>query len=314
MSIFSLGLFILICILFIKYKPVYKVALNNEDVGYVGDKQEFEEKIKNKIENKDEENLISATIKEKPRYELKLVDKSINTNEQEILAKIDEQAERTYVYYAITLDGENKTCVKSIEEAENVIAQIKEEYNADLELDIGVNEIYTNSNDEQTIKLASLDLAKQNLQENVDDKIEEIELEKKKKASTVNDIYLEVTPVSGVITSRYGARESIRDHAHGGLDIGAPAGTPIKATAGGTVTYAQYNSGGYGNLVVIDHGNGVKTYYGHCSKLYVSKGEKVIAGEVIGAVGSTGFSTGNHLHFEIRINDTRVNPQKYLYK
>ena len=314
MSIFSLGLFILICILFIKYKPVYKVALNNEDVGYVGDKQEFEEKIKNEIENKDEENLISATIKEKPRYELKLVDKSINTNEQEILAKIDEQAERTYVYYAITLDGENKTCVKSIEEAENVIAQIKEEYNADLELDIGVNEIYTNSNDEQTIKLASLDLAKQNLQENVDDKIEEIELEKKKKASTVNDIYLEVTPVSGVITSRYGARESIRDHAHGGLDIGAPAGTPIKATAGGTVTYAQYNSGGYGNLVVIDHGNGVETYYGHCSKLYVSKGEKVIAGEVIGAVGSTGFSTGNHLHFEIRINDTRVNPQKYLYK
>ena len=314
MSIFSLGLFILICILFIKYKPVYKVALNNEDVGYVGDKQEFEEKIKNEIENKDEENLISATIKEKPRYELKLVDKSINTNEQEILAKIDEQAERTYVYYAITLDGENKTCVKSIEEAENVIAQIKEEYNADLELDIGVNEIYTNSNDEQTIKLASLDLAKQNLQENVDDKIEEIELEKKKKASTVNDIYLEVTPVSGVITSRYGARESIRDHPHGGLDIGAPAGTPIKATAGGTVTYAQYNSGGYGNLVVIDHGNGVKTYYGHCSKLYVSKGEKVIAGEVIGAVGTTGFSTGNHLHFEIRINDTRVNPQKYLYK
>lgn len=314
MSIFSLGLFILICILFIKYKPVYKVALNNEDVGYVGDKQEFEEKIKNEIENKDEENLISATIKEKPRYELKLVDKSINTNEQEILAKIDEQAEITYVYYAITLDGENKTCVKSIEEAENVIAQIKEEYNADLELDIGVNEIYTNSNDEQTIKLASLDLAKQNLQENVDDKIEEIELEKKKKASTVNDIYLEVTPVSGVITSRYGARESIRDHAHGGLDIGAPAGTPIKATAGGTVTYAQYNSGGYGNLVVIDHGNGVKTYYGHCSKLYVSKGERVIAGEVIGAVGSTGFSTGNHLHFEIRINDTRVNPQKYLYK
>ena len=311
MSIFSLGLFILI---FIKYKPVYKVALNNEDVGYVGDKQEFEEKIKNEIENKDEENLISATIKEKPRYELKLVDKSINTNEQEILAKIDEQAEITYVYYAITLDGENKTCVKSIEEAENVIAQIKEEYNADLELDIGVNEIYTNSNDEQTIKLASLDLAKQNLQENVDDKIEEIELEKKKKASTVNDIYLEVTPVSGVITSRYGARESIRDHAHGGLDIGAPAGTPIKATAGGTVTYAQYNSGGYGNLVVIDHGNGVQTYYGHCSKLYVSKGEKVIAGEVIGAVGSTGFSTGNHLHFEIRINDTRVNPQKYLYK
>src|SRR5699024_5394925 len=109
-------------------------------------------------------------------------------------------------------------------------------------------------------------------------------------------------------------RESIRSHTHKGIDIGAAGGTTIVATAGGTVTYAGWNSGGYGNLVKIDHGNGVETYYGHCSKVYVKKGQQVEAGEKIAAVGSTGRSTGNHLHFEIRLNGAQVNPQKYVYK
>ena len=70
---------------------------------------------------------------------------------------------------------------------------------------------------------------------------------------------------------------------------------------------------GYGNLVIIDHGNGIKTYYGHCSKLCVSVGQKVNAGDVIAKVGSTGNSTGNHCHFEIRVNSTQIDPQKYVY-
>ena len=73
------------------------------------------------------------------------------------------------------------------------------------------------------------------------------------------------------------------------------------------------NYGGYGNLVIIDHGNGIETYYGHCSKIYVKAGQSVTAGTKIAAVGSTGRSTGNHLHFEIRQNGTQINPQKYVY-
>ena len=91
-------------------------------------------------------------------------------------------------------------------------------------------------------------------------------------------------------------------------------GTPIRAAASGTVTYAQYNSGGYGNLVIISHGNGVQTYYGHCSKLYVKAGQTVSQGEVISAMGSTGISTGSHLHWEVRINGVAQNPRNYLYK
>lgn len=71
--------------------------------------------------------------------------------------------------------------------------------------------------------------------------------------------------------------------------------------------------GGYGYLIIIAHENGVQTYYGHCSKLYAKEGETVEAGDQIAAVGSTGNSTGNHLHFEIRVNGSQVNPQKYLY-
>ena len=85
------------------------------------------------------------------------------------------------------------------------------------------------------------------------------------------------------------------------------------AAADGEVTYSGW-MGGYGNLIIISHGNGIQTYYGHCSKLYALEGEKVKAGDTIAAVGSTGYSTGNHLHFEIRKNGTQINPQKYLYK
>ena len=130
--------------------------------------------------------------------------------------------------------------------------------------------------------------------------------------ANINGVKIASVPVTGVISSRYGSVSSLRVSTHTGLDIAAPYGTAIKAVADGTVTFAAY-SGSYGYLVKIDHGNGVETWYGHTSKMYVKAGEKVNAGDTIAAVGSTGNSTGNHLHLEIRINGKHVNPQKYLY-
>ena len=86
-----------------------------------------------------------------------------------------------------------------------------------------------------------------------------------------------------------------------------------KAAAGGKVIFSG-TKGSYGKMIVIDHGNGVETYYCHCSSLIASAGESVSQGEVIAKVGSTGNSTGPHLHLEIRIDGTAINPQKYLYK
>lgn len=129
----------------------------------------------------------------------------------------------------------------------------------------------------------------------------------------VNGIKLANLPVTGTITSRYGVSSRIRSSDHTGLDIAAKKGTPIQVVSDGVVTFAKYN-GSYGYLVKVDHGNGVETWYAHTSKMYVSAGETVKAGDVIALVGSTGNSTGPHLHFEIRINGEHVNPQKYLYK
>lgn len=111
-----------------------------------------------------------------------------------------------------------------------------------------------------------------------------------------------------VLTSNFGYRWG---RLHAGIDMGAPTGTPIYATDGGTVTKSEYYSG-YGNVVYIQHENGRETRYGHCSKLLVNYGDKVYQGQLIALVGNTGHSFGSHLHFEIRFNDTPVDPRPYL--
>ena len=117
-----------------------------------------------------------------------------------------------------------------------------------------------------------------------------------------------VWPASGTLTSGFGWRWG---RMHEGIDIAAPTGTPISASASGTVIYAGW-MGGYGNLVVIDHGNGLATAYGHQSSIAVGTGTYVSQGQTIGYVGSTGHSTGPHVHFEVRVNGSPVDPLGYL--
>ena len=110
------------------------------------------------------------------------------------------------------------------------------------------------------------------------------------------------------VSSEYGSRWGTT---HTGIDLAAPAGTHIYSWRSGTVTFAGW-SGGYGNFIIVDHGDGFVTRYAHCSKIAVTKGQTVSQGQVIGYVGTTGNSTGNHLHFEIKVNGNFVNPRNYL--
>ena len=103
-----------------------------------------------------------------------------------------------------------------------------------------------------------------------------------------------------------------RTKGHGGMDLAVPTGTPLRAALPGTVTVSTYNQGGYGYYVCIDHGGGLVTLYGHCSQLIARVGRTVQAGDVIALSGSTGRSTGPHLHFEVRVNGQRTNPRSYL--
>jgi murein DD-endopeptidase MepM/ murein hydrolase activator NlpD len=122
-------------------------------------------------------------------------------------------------------------------------------------------------------------------------------------------------PVTGPITSPFGWRSSPFNGSpdfHPGLDIAAPTGTTVTAAAGGTVIMAQWY-GGYGNYILIDHGGGYSTGYGHLSAIYVSNGQAVKRGQAIGAVGMTGEATGPHLHFEVRIDGKPVDPAPRLH-
>lgn len=120
------------------------------------------------------------------------------------------------------------------------------------------------------------------------------------------------TPLQGEITSLFGSRIhpiSGEEHTHTGIDLAAPEGTDIEAAATGKVVFAG-EKGGYGNLVIIEHADGQQTYYAHCSELLVEQGQKVTKGQTIAQVGSTGSSTGPHLHFELR--DASGTPQDPL--
>ena len=120
-----------------------------------------------------------------------------------------------------------------------------------------------------------------------------------------------IWPTTGVVSSPYGLRWGGTDF-HPGMDIANDMGTPIVATADGIVEYAGWNSGGYGNMVDINHGNGIMTRYGHAAQVVVSAGQHVKRGQLIAYMGSTGFSTGPHVHYEVHVNGNRVNPISYL--
>ena len=202
-----------------------------------------------------------------------------------------------YEYYNLELNGEVIESVNSKEDAETIKEQLELQ-------DITITQIITENVEE--INTHELEVAKNNVAEKTQttDKSEGI--------ANIDGIEIATLPITGTISSRYGVSSRIRSSTHTGLDIAASTGTPIKVIADGTVTSAQY-TGSYGYLVKVEHGNGVESWYAHTSKMYVKAGDEVKAGDVIAAVGSTGNSTGPHLHLEIRINGQHVNPQKYIY-
>lgn len=283
-------------VIVLKFKPMYKVTIQGNVVGYVKQKSKVEKIINNYLNTK-EGNIAYIDIKNMPEYELNLVSWGKEDATNEVLREIKDTSTVTYRLFAIKLGEENKEYVSTIKEAEQVVDELKQEFNRVVDLDIGVEEIFTSNL--ENIESINAKVAKANLDTeiiaNCDNVIDGVLLSK---------------PLKGTVSSRFGSRWG---GTHTGLDIAADMGTPIYACSKGYVKYAgQYF--GYGKLVIINHENGIQTYYGHCSKICVSVGDTVTKDTIIGEVGSTGNSTGPHLHLEIRKNGVVQNPQKYLYK
>lgn len=285
----------------LKMKPVYGISINGEKIGYIKDKNGFEKTVYETFNDNEETNIAFADLKVDTQYEFKLIERNVKTCEEEAITTLAKNADITYFQYAIVANGEEIQKFQSEEQANEVLSKIEDKVEDDVAL--SVSRVYSKQ----------LETQENNEIENMcEETIAKIKEQKRKERATISGVYIAVVPVQGNITSRFGSREAIRDHSHKGLDIAAKTGTPIKAAADGKIKYADTMSG-YGNLIIIDHGNGITTYYGHCSKLYKKEGQKVKAGDVIAAVGNTGNSTGSHLHFEIRKNGVYVNPAKYLY-
>lgn len=312
-----ISIFLIIGIIALFYHPTYSVSLNGEVIGYTADKSNLQSKINNYISANEDENIAFIQVDAMPTYKLCLLKNGINTNDEEIFAKVTDNGTKYYKYYAITDDKKEKVYVSSFKEAEDIVAQLKKKDSANIK-DIGIVEKY----DTKIKEFTSVEKSVSKLYEKKVVYTTSYYSYSTPSASNYSSgrsyqkVELGITlvrPVSGVIMSRFGSNDSVRSHTHSGLDIAAPRGTPIKAAAAGTVTYSGNAGDGYGNYVVIAHGNGVQTVYAHCSQLLVKKGQSVSQGEVIAKVGSTGNSTGNHLHLEVRKNGITYNPQNYVY-
>ena len=305
------------------------------------------EGTKTKIEEKEteisakEEELIQAKVDENDQYEsmkkrIKYMYENGNTQFVEILCESKSIGEflnnaeyiTTISEYDRTMLVEFQAVVKDVEEQE---AALQAEYD---ELETMQNDLITKQ-DSVTELMESKDAEIEQISSdlgNTKDKLSELqaaaaaaERKQQEKNSgysnnagasviTGNGTFTHPCPGYTYISSEFGYREQPIAGAstnHKGMDFAAPTGTPIYAAASGTVTSASY-SGNAGNMIVINHGNGLQTYYMHCNSMYVRAGQTVSKGQNIGAVGSTGNSSGPHLHFQVMQNGTPVNPRNYL--
>ena len=311
--ILAIGLGIIFFVVLSAYKPMYAVTINGKFLGYTEDKSKLQDKISQYMKSGDDSaNIAFVDIETLPEYSLCLIKRDHEANDSEIFSQIISTGITYYKYYAIMVDSEEKYYVSTYQECENVIQQLKEKDSANIDNISYIVKYETDLKEFTGIETAVADLyVKKKPVVSRTTTMGSVATGANMSFAKVNLGVSFINPISGTITSRFGVLSSIRSSAHTGLDVGAPTGTPIAAAASGTVAFSG-RSGSYGKLITIDHGNGVLTYYAHCSALYKSVGEYVNQGDIIAAVGSTGNSTGPHLHIEVRLNGVAYNPQDYF--
>lgn len=286
---------------FLLFKPYYKGTLNGEFIGYYINTEEYKEyydKIEKEIEV--DGTKITRYILEEPQFNLVFIKpkyaKSINN-----CKLIENHFIQEYHMYCIKVNGEIKFYVKTKEEADKLTNEIKNEVKKSTE--IIIEEVITEDINLLTNEEVTNETKAQVIKENykISSRGGGIRI------NTANSKYIWPT-ISRSISSGFGARWGTT---HTGVDIPVVLNSNVFAVDDGTVILATWN-GGYGNQVRIQHSNGIVTAYAHCNKLLVKKGQKVKQGDVIALSGSTGNSTGPHLHFEYLINGKFKNPLDYI--
>ncbi|MEG2712196.1 MAG: M23 family metallopeptidase [Clostridia bacterium] len=302
------------------YRPVYKVTIGKEDIGYFRTKQDFDEMFYVLTKNMQETGSANFTYLDiEPKFELQYVkyDKIDSDNSYEILKS---QIKVEYEVYNLKVNEEKKFTFEDYEDAEKYANEIKKQVNT-LNMKIEPEKIKDKADTVLNTEKANA------IYKEIVSRYKPVVIEKPKpkpkpkpvvsypkpsKEIQNNKVYIEniaggVWPTtSRKISCYYGGYRG-----HKAIDIDGKTGDPNFAYKSGKIVFAGY-SGAYGYMVKIDHGNGFQTLYAHNSKLLVSVGQEVEGGQTIALQGNTGNSSGDHLHFEIRINGRAVNPLSYM--
>lgn len=294
------------------YKPAVKVFVAGEHIGYFSNEQHFSEVYNELVNEKERAGAeVKVYLETEPTFENSYIKDSV-LEEQNVYTNLRAVLKTEYTTYDVAVNDESKMTFTSKDEANKYVSELRSEIAT---LNVAIVENKT----EELEQLTTIERADAILQDIVDRNkpIETVKVSGYNSDYPVIDNTSDPFKDNGIfptdaryLTSYYGWRWGSY---HTGIDIAGPIGTNIYAYQSGTVTYSGW-AGGYGYMVKIDHGDGHSTWYAHCSQLNVNTGDTVSQGQVIGLMGSTGFSTGSHLHFEVRINGVHVNPYTYIYQ
>ncbi len=300
------------------YKPAVRAYLNGEFVGYFSSEQQFDEVYNDLVTEKQSiDPNVKVYLENEPSFEQSYIRESV-LSEQNIYTNLRAKIKTEFTIYDVAVDGKVEMTFNTQDEANKYSEDLKQKV-AKLKVEVKSEKV------EQLGEMTTLERA-DNILNDIVDRNKPVYTPKTtittKKAATTStnatasanianqaSIQGGIWPtVSHYISSYYGWRWGT---IHSGTDIAGKSGDPIYAYKSGLVTFAGWG-GDYGNLVKVDHGNGISTWYGHCSKLLVAAGTEVAQGQTIALMGTTGNSTGNHLHFEVRINGVHVNSLPYI--
>lgn len=311
-----IGLISISAVILASYKPVYKVLINGKEEGYIASKAQMQHDIEEYLQKGESDKVGYILLNNRPEYEFNLVKKDVETKDEEILAGIIDSCDVYYKFYCVNVNDAEVCVADSLASAQEIVDKVNEKQaNYTVKATISISEKYEKECETaEDIELAVNDIIAPIKKENdsIVKQYTSYAATKTVSASILSALQNSTKtlvfgyPVSGyVITSRYGWR---RSGFHTGTDYAVPMGTPIHAAEDGVVTCAQW-SGNYGYLVKIQHAGGFETRYAHCSRFAVSVGDEVKKGDVIAYVGSTGNSTGPHVHLEIRYNGSSIDPE-----
>lgn len=300
------------------YKPTVKAYIDGKFVGYFSSEQQFDEVYNDLVTEKQNiDSNVKVYLESEPTFETSYTRDSLIAK-QNVYTNLRAEIKTEYTVYEVAVDGENKMKFDNKDDANKYAENLKSEVS---KLNVEVKEEKVEDKGEITTVERADSILK-----DIVDRNKPVETPKATVSNTTNTTSnYNVTTAATIGATSVPAtgggvwptvNRRVNCHymgysGHTGIDLGGAVGTAIYAYKSGTVTFAGWGSG-YGLHIKIDHGNGMTTYYAHCSELFASVGQQVSEGQMIAKIGMTGYTTGPHLHFEVRLNGVPVNPYPYI--